>query len=198
MSSLFKTTLNTRFLPTEDKRYIRSDCPANLTDDEVEWLSENGYTTVVDLREKSEYEKRPCRLESEDGFEYFHYPISFGGKVPDSADEVSESYIKMIDSQMVKIIDTLMGAPGRAIYFCAGGKDRTGVVSAIMLKKYGVGNEIIIKDYMETKANLYDLLKKMSDEHPEIKPEVIFPKEENIIKVLEFLESEAAGELLSI
>lgn len=187
MSSLLKSTLNTRYLPTGDKRYLRSDCPANLSDEEVVWLRDQGYTTVVDLREKKEYEKRPCRLENEEGFTYYHFPISFGGSVPGSANEVAESYIRMIDGQMDKIINTLTNAKTKALYFCAGGKDRTGVVSAILLRKYGIADEIIIKDYMETKNNLYDALKKMSEEHPEIKPEVIFPREDVIKEVLKFL-----------
>ena len=41
MSSLLKSTLNTRALPTGDLRYIRSDFPGNLSDDEVLWLVNN-------------------------------------------------------------------------------------------------------------------------------------------------------------
>ena len=56
MPSLLQSTLNTRPLPTGDMRFIRSDCPEKLTDEEVEWLLQNHVTTVVDLREKKEYE----------------------------------------------------------------------------------------------------------------------------------------------
>ena len=52
MPSLLQSTRNTRALPTGDLRFIRSDCPDNLTDKEVEWLRQNHITTVVDLREK--------------------------------------------------------------------------------------------------------------------------------------------------
>ena len=52
MSSLLKSTLNTRALPTGDLRYIRSDFPGNLSDDEVLWLVNNNITTIVDLREE--------------------------------------------------------------------------------------------------------------------------------------------------
>ena len=70
MPSLLQSTRNTRALPTGDLRFIRSDCPDNLTDGEVEWLRQNHITTVVDLREKKEYERKPCRLETEDGFTF--------------------------------------------------------------------------------------------------------------------------------
>ena len=35
MPSLFQSTLNTRLLPTGDMRFVRSDCPEKLTDEEV-------------------------------------------------------------------------------------------------------------------------------------------------------------------
>ena len=52
MGSILQTTLNTRALPTGNFRYVRSDYPGKLTDDEVRWLYQNDITTIVDLREE--------------------------------------------------------------------------------------------------------------------------------------------------
>lgn len=71
MSSILHTTLNTRALPTDDFRYIRSDYPGNLSDSEIVWLLEKNITTIVDLREEKEYIAMPCRLENEEGFKYY-------------------------------------------------------------------------------------------------------------------------------
>ena len=79
MGSILQTTLNTRALPTGDFRYVRSDYPGKLTDEEVRWLFQNGITTIVDLREEKEYVSRPCRLEKEEGFSYYHLPVTGGG-----------------------------------------------------------------------------------------------------------------------
>ncbi|MCR4850657.1 MAG: tyrosine-protein phosphatase, partial [Lachnospiraceae bacterium] len=49
---ILQTALNTRVLPTGNFRYVRSDYPGKLTDDEVRWLYQNDITTIVDLREK--------------------------------------------------------------------------------------------------------------------------------------------------
>ena len=57
MSSLLKSTLNTRALPTGNLRYIRSDYPGNLSKEEVNWLLKNNVVTVIDLREEKEYQK---------------------------------------------------------------------------------------------------------------------------------------------
>ena len=49
MSSLLKSTRNTRALPTGTMRYIRSDAPTNLTEEEIQWLLDNNITAVIDL-----------------------------------------------------------------------------------------------------------------------------------------------------
>ena len=76
MASLLQSTLNTRALPTGSLRYIRSDYPGRLTDDEVEWLRANGITTIVDLREEKEYKAKSSRLETEEGFTYHRLPVT--------------------------------------------------------------------------------------------------------------------------
>lgn len=184
MSSLLKSTRNTRALPTGTLRYIRSDYPGNLSDEEVSWLRKNGVTTIIDLREKTEYAQKPCRLETESGFTYYHLPVTGGGVVPESPDSVADAYIKMIDGQMERIICVILKAERNVLYFCGAGKDRTGVVSAILLKQLGFSDSVIIEDYMKTKDNLLDFLKAFAAEHPEVNIHTILPREENIKKVL--------------
>ena len=75
------------------------------------------------------------------------------------------------------------------MYFCGAGKDRTGVVSAILLKRLGYSNQEIIKDYMKTKENLIGFLTSYVEAHPEVDINIIIPNEENIKKVLTALES---------
>ena len=187
MSSLFQSTLNTRLLPTGDMRFIRSDCPEKLTDEEAEWLLQNQVTTIVDLREKKEYERKPCRLETEDGFTYYHMPVTGGGDIPKSLGEVASVYLGMLDKQMDEIIQTIMGAKSNVLFFCGAGKDRTGVVSAIILKKLGFDDQTIIDDYMKTKENLHDFLTAYVKEHPQVDMNTVIPNENNIKKVLETL-----------
>jgi len=88
---------------------------------------------------------------------------------------------------MNKIINTIMNADSNVLYFCGAGKDRTGVVSAIILRKLGYNDQVIIDDYMETKDNLMGFLIAYVKEHPEIDINIIIPNEENIKKVLESL-----------
>ena len=184
MGSLLQTTLNTRALPIGNLRYIRSDYPGKLTEDEVKWLRKNDITTIVDLREEKVYKTRQCRLEKEDGFTYYHLPVTGGGDTPESPEAVARTYLGMLDGQMERIISTIMNAESNVMFFCGAGKDRTGVVSAIILKKLGYSDQVIIDDYMETKDNLMGFLTEYAKEHPDLDIEIIIPKEDNIKKVL--------------
>lgn len=187
MGSLLHSTKNTRALPTGSLRYVRSDFPGMLVDAEVQWLRQNNITTIVDLREENEYKKKPCRLEREGGFTYYHMPVTGGGKIPLSAEAVIDSYLAMVDDQMDKIIRTIMGAKSNALYFCNAGKDRTGVVSAIILKRLGYSDNVVIDDYMQSKENLMEVLTTYVKDNPDIDINIMIPNENNIQKVLENL-----------
>ena len=187
MGSLFSTTLNTRALPVGNLRYIRSDYPGKLTEDEMQWLIRNNITTIVDLRLEEEYTVKPCRLEYEKGFTYYHLPVTRGRDTSKPLDGVAGVYLAMLDEQMDKIVRTIMDAKSNVLYFCGEGNNRTGVVSAIILKKLGVSDKIIIEDYMKTKDNLMGLLTSYVALHPEIDLDTIVPNEKKIKRVLEVL-----------
>ena len=93
----------------------------------------------------------------------------------------------MIDDKMKNIIDTILNAESKVMYFCTAGKDRTGVVSALILKHLGFCDEIIIDDYMKSKDNLMDLLTAYVNVHPEVDIEIIIPHRENIEQLLKQL-----------
>lgn len=187
MSSLLPSTRNTRALPTGTLRYIRSDFPENLTDQEIQWLLDNNVTTIVDLRSEEETVKKPCCLKELDGFTYFLLPVTGGGDTPKSLEHLYTVYRQMIDEKMDKIIDTIMNADSNVMYFCTAGKDRTGVVSAIILKRLGFSDEVIIDDYMESKDNLMDMLTAYVDAHPEVDIEIIIPHRKNMELLLKQL-----------
>lgn len=187
MSSLLESTRNTRALPTGTMRYIRSDIPENLTEREIKWLIENNITTLVDLRSDEEVAKKPCGLKDRDGFRYFHLPVAGGGNTPRSIEHLHTIYRNMLDEQMDKIVDTIMNAKTNVMYFCTAGKDRTGVVSAVILKRLGFDDETIVDDYMKSGDNLLDMLKEYVKGHPEVDIEIIIPHRENIERVLKLL-----------
>ncbi len=185
--SLLETTLNTRCILPDSLRYIRSDVPNNLTDEEVDWLIANNICTIVDLREDEERQQKKCRVIDDDRFCYHCMPVTGGNKIPDSVDDVSKSYINMVDDNMAQIIDTIINAQTNVLYFCNAGKDRTGVVSAIILHKLGISDNYIVEDYMKTKENLADALEGFARQCPQIDINVITPNERYMREFLQWL-----------
>lgn len=184
MGSLLKSTLNTRALPVGGLRYIRSDAPLCLTEEEIQWLLDNHITTLVDLRSAQELEHKPCPLQDVAGFTYYHIPVTGGGDTPKSREHLYEVYRGMVDAQMDTILETILNAASNVMYFCTAGKDRTGVVSALLLKRLGISEEVIVEDYMKSKDNLLDMLTSYVKNHPEVDIDIIIPQEENIRQVL--------------
>lgn len=184
MGSLLRSTLNTRALPVGGLRYIRSDAPLCLTEGEIQWLLDNHITTLVDLRSAQELEHKPCPLQDVAGFTYYHIPVTGGGDTPKSREHLYEVYRGMVDAQMDAILETILNAASNVMYFCTAGKDRTGVVSALLLKRLGISEEVIVEDYMKSKDNLLDMLTSYVKNHPEVDIDIIVPQEENIRQVL--------------
>ncbi len=187
MSSLLGSTRNTRVLPTGTMRYIRSDVLENLTDQEIRWLLAHHVTTIVDLRSDEEMVKKPCCLKAQEGFCYVHLPVTGGGDTPKSLEHLHTVYRQMIDERMEEIIDTILRADANVLYFCTAGKDRTGVVSAVLLRRLGFDDETIIDDYMESKENLKDMLTEYVRMHPEVDLEIIMPHRENMAQLLRYI-----------
>lgn len=187
MASLLPSTKNTRALPTGTLRYIRSDFPEDLTAQEIQWLRNNDITTLVDLRSEQEVAKKPCRLAEKSGFVYFHLPVTGGGDTPRSLAHLQTVYRQMLDEKMEQIVDLLLHAPTNVLYFCTAGKDRTGVVSAVLLKRLGYSDETIIQDYMRSKENLLDMLTAYVQAHPEVDIQIILPHRQTMERLLKQL-----------
>lgn len=187
MGSLLKSTLNTRALPVGGMRYIRSDAPLSLTEKEIQWLLDNDISTLIDLRSAEELKRTPCPLQNMAGFTYYHLPVAGGGDTPKSREHLHAVYRGMMDEQIDIILKTILNATSNVMYFCTAGKDRTGVVSALLLKRFGVSENIIVEDYMKSKENLLDMLTTYVKNHPEVDINIIIPQEENIRKVLSYV-----------
>lgn len=118
-------------------------------------------------------------------------PVIGGDVLSKSIDDVSKSYIDMVDSSLYSTVDFILNAKSNVLYFCNAGKDRTGVVSAILLYRSGMYCEYIIGDYLKSADNLKDRLQTFSKENPKVDINIITPKERYI---KEFLERFAGNE----
>lgn len=145
----------------------RGDLPKQVTQADRQLLRELGITTVVDLRSKEEIERKPDPLAQELGIRYLHCPLAGDGRVP-APDEVPLSYMEMADGtgQMAGALRAIAEAPQAVLFHCTAGKDRTGVVAALLLWLAGVSEEDILADYIVSGPYLQQMLRAYCEAHP--------------------------------
>ncbi len=137
--------------------YLRSDNPGALTPADIAYLQAYGLTDAVDLRHPRECAEQPSALALCGGFAAVNLPliehlrdISFEGDVPGS---MAGLYIALLDEaapRLAGVLRVLARAKGGALFHCAVGKDRTGVVAMLLLKLAGVANADVVADYAAT------------------------------------------------
>ena len=184
MHRFFAGTKNTRTILPDSLRYIRSDVPLQVTEEEKQWLVDHNITTAVDLRTQRERAAKPCPLEQDGRFRYLHLPVTGGDALPESPAWVAQSYINMADEQMERILQTISEAKSNVLFFCTAGKDRTGVVAALLLRRAGCPEEYILRDYLLSGQNLADDLEAYARANPSVDLAVITPQRETMERFL--------------
>lgn len=193
--SLLQTTLNTRDLGgywsaefgKELKRWriLRSDVQNYPSDADVELLKSRNIHTIIDMRGLKDVQKKPSGFLDKEGFLYRNFPIDEGSGIPESTDAVSESYLNIAESRNIgEIFRAIASADGGVMFNCTAGKDRTGVVSAILLGLCGVSEEDIIRDYMITKVCSRERFELIRKNFPEIDMNIVIPSERYMAEFL--------------
>ena len=175
---LFSTsTLNTRDLggyPTASGehtrylRFLRSDAPINIKDSEVEFLISNNITTVIDLRSLEEIGVYPCFFSGKQGFDYHHCPLFGSGNIPTEENEIPGFYMDMLSNSDViySAMKTIADADGGVLYHCTAGKDRTGVISALLLSLVEVPLSDILADYQVSHTYIRPMIEMIREHRP--------------------------------
>ena len=187
MQSLLRTTMNTRDLggyvtvdgnKTLYNRIYRSDRQEYPCDEDISFLLGNDLTTIVDMRTEQDAIIKPSGFRNLAGFKYYNIPIKEGSNIPESVEAVPGSYIDIACSyNMCKVFETIADAETGVMFNCSAGKDRSGVVSAIILMLCGVNENDVISDYMlskECNRERFNLLKKNC---PDIDLNIVIPRE---------------------
>ena len=172
--------LNVRDLgghPTEDGgetqfgSIVRADSVRQLSDEGWEALVDYGVKTVVDLRADEELEADPP---AELPVEVLHVPFmetdrsdwkAIEGELdaavkaaPDVATATRDVYLIFLERfnhNVAAAIRAVADAPeGGVVIHCAGGKDRTGLLTAFLLHLAGVGTDEIAQDYALSEERL--------------------------------------------
>ena len=149
-------------------RLLRSDDLGRMAPDGRPFLLDYGLRTVVDLRDPEELQALPDPFAESDQVRYCWLPFfdDSGRRMgpPDLTQSKGQRYLRWFEvypANVAAIFRTLAGIKdGVTLFHCVAGKDRTGLVAAMMLSLSGVADPLIDADY----AVSFELLKPWTDQ----------------------------------
>lgn len=136
----------------------RSGVLDKLTDNDIQNLLRNDIRTVIDLRGSNTASEVPCVLCSDKRFDYYNIPVESEDTYQQHPDW--ESYYKMVlhSPAIPRVLECILNSTHGVIINCTAGKDRTGVVAAILEHIFGFARYRIIDDYLLSTCYLADWL----------------------------------------
>jgi protein-tyrosine phosphatase len=145
--------------------FYRGDSVCRLTGRGRRSVIEDGVRTIVDLRRIEELEKQPNPFANvPEQVRFLHLPFN-DAEIEERIRAMptgAERYRAMLDhgiGRIGRIMSALAEAERAVLFHCFGGRDRTGMVAAILLSLVGVPRAEIVRDYVltdERMAPLYD------------------------------------------
>ncbi len=159
---------------TRWRTLFRADGLGELTEADLEVLRALGIRTVIDLRSGEELERGRFDVDAHP-VAFHHFP--FIEELPDAEEFdrrpglLGTQYLDMIDGAGRQILGALevLADPGAlpAVFHCTAGKDRTGVLSAIVLSLLGVDEPTVVADYALSGEAMLRLRAKLIRKYPE-------------------------------
>jgi protein-tyrosine phosphatase len=153
-------------------RLFRSDTLHELTEADVSLLGEMGLKCVIDLRTATEVDLSGRGLLGAGATDYFHLSVidEDGGEargVPAPMDESLENrylwYLEVGRDALSHALGVIGDASKHPLVFhCAAGKDRTGVLAALLLDIVGVERQAIVDDYVLTASRMEAIVARLT------------------------------------
>jgi protein-tyrosine phosphatase len=179
---------------------FRADGLSELSEADFAVMRDLGIRTVVDLR--SGYEVEQSRFDvAAHPADFHHFP--FIDQLPDvetwdrQPGLLGAQYKEMLDDAAPQIISALgvLAAPEAqpAVFHCTAGKDRTGLLSALILSLLGVPEETVVADYALSGEAMERLRAKLILKYPDGKDviadidEVFSAEPDNMVELLRYL-----------
>jgi protein-tyrosine phosphatase len=202
----FPQLLNARDLggyPTVDgartrwRSLLRADDLAQLTPSGVRAIAEYGVETIVDLRWSEEVAARPSPVTRE--LSHIHYRrISLLAQTEAEWRMLSTHCTKEMwkcvvlersRAELGEVLRVIANAsPGPLLFHCVAGKDRTGIIAALLLALADVEPHAIAYDYAASTEQLREAyLQRYAGEDPEGILEAVRCPEEGVHNMLDYL-----------
>jgi protein-tyrosine phosphatase len=153
---------------------FRADGLGDLTEADLDVLRALGIRTVVDLRSGDELERGRYDVDAHP-VAFHHFPIIERLPDPEEFDRrpglLGSQYQEMLrdaGAQIVAALEVLADPDALpAVFHCTAGKDRTGVLSAMVLSLLGVDDQVVVADYALSGTAMTRLRAKLLLKYPD-------------------------------
>jgi protein tyrosine/serine phosphatase len=141
---------------TQWGRFFRSDTLQDLGDADVKTLRDDiGLSLIVDLRTTREIASEGRGPLEDEAIDWVNLPfiadLEVTDEVPDAVErDVLADYVHMLDTAgavIAEAVDAAASASGAVVFHCAAGKDRTGILAALLESLAGVPRDVVVGDY---------------------------------------------------
>jgi len=176
--------------------FLRSSDMSKIDREDIEFLTDYGVNTVIDLRRSDEIEKYKNPLADIDSVEYYNIPFITEGIADITKSEVvlqdislGDFYVKKLENKQAikEIFHTIYHAKdGCIVFHCQAGKDRTGILAMLLLGLAGVEKKDIISNYEVTYTNLESLHQGLHD-YKNIPKHFLLSAREDILRAYEHI-----------
>lgn len=159
------------------RRLFRSGEFRNMTRSDFNLLTgEIGVTSVIDLRSSIEVERQGVGLLSEADIRYHNISFLAGGNREEDErlfkefTNMGEFYLHLVrksefGERIAAALEIIAEPENHPLVFhCAIGKDRTGILAAVLLSVLGVKDEDIIEDYSLSAPYMEELLERINND----------------------------------
>jgi protein-tyrosine phosphatase len=177
-------------LATRWKIFLRSDNTDRIDEEDVNLLLDYGVKTVIDFRSLKEWNMDTDVMKSTAGVSYHFVPFDSDDYAFHFAKDptkltigLQEGYYKLLEErQTVATIFSIIAdniGNGTILFHCSGGKDRTGLVTMMLLTIAGVPKVDILQDfhasyaYIMENPRIQEFAKKYGTVYCECAPELM-------------------------
>ncbi len=150
-------------------RLYRSDALHHMSARDVQRVrDELGVRVVIDLRSSAEVALDGVGPLPAPPVSYHHVPLFDGGQADMQPVEIpmdlGHQYFLLLRTAWVhvaRVLEILADGSAPALFHCAAGKDRTGLISAVVLGLLEVEEADIVEDYVFTSRNLDRIIERL-------------------------------------
>ena len=152
----------------------RADDPTISPRAELQSLAGQGLAALLDLRSTSEASASPHRTAAALGIAHHHLPLAESAVHPlalvrvapsmQSPADVGRWYAGLVRDHLQEVVQALRiigTTDGGVLFHCAAGKDRTGILAAVVLALLGADRNVIVEDYAATEQNMYAVIPRL-------------------------------------